>query len=164
MICSSYFALTRFYILFQCLYLLLWTSKCQLKSRKSLLEMRRIALFELLNMKHLITVVFWKIPFNKTLCQQQATSQTIFCINQLLDFYMILVVRVSHFGINCNNYTDSLIFKSAFKSNIWKKSNNFWLIEAFYYYYFFWRRVSGISLVIIESCLVLINCFFFKIL
>ena len=159
MICSSYFALTRFYFLFQCLYLLLWTSKCQLKSRKSLLEVRWIALFELLNMKHLITAVFSKIPLNKTLCHK-ATSQTIFCINQLLDFYMILVVRVSHFGINCNNYTDSLIFKSVFKSNIWKKNNNFWLIQAFYYYYYFWRRVSGISLVIIKY----INCFFFIIL
>lgn len=159
MICSSYFALTRFYFLFQCLYLLLWTSKCQLKSRKSLLEVRWIALFELLNMKRLITAVFSKIPLNKTLCHK-ATSQTIFCINQLLDFYMILVVRVSHFGINCNNYTDSLIFKSVFKSNIWKKNNNFWLIQAFYYYYYFWRRVSGISLVIIKY----INCFFFKIL
>ena len=162
MICSSYFAFTRFYILFQCLYLLLWTSKCQLKSRKSLLEVRQIALFKLLNMKYLITVAFSKIPFNKTLCHK-ATSQTIFCINQLLDFYMILVVRVRHFGINCNNCAGSLVFKSDFKSNIWKKNNNFWLIQAFYYYFFFWRRVSGMSLVIIKSYLILINCFFFKI-
>ena len=121
------------------------------EKQKKFIRSEIIALFELLNTKHLITAVFSKIPLNKTLCHK-ATSQTIFCINQLLDFYMILVVRVSHFGINCNNYTDSLIFKSVFKSNIWKKNNNFWLIQAFYYYYYyFWRRVLGISLVIIKS-------------
>ena len=94
------------------------------EKQKKFIRSEIIALFELLNTKHLITAVFSKIPLNKTLCHK-ATSQTIFCINQLLDFYMILVVRVSHFGINCNNYTDSLIFKSVFKSNIWKKNNNF---------------------------------------
>ena len=97
--------------------------------------MERIVLFELLNIKVLIIVIFSKIPFSKTL-YRKATSQSIFYINQLFDFYMILVVSVSHFGINCNNYTGSLTFKSVFKSSIWKNNNKFCLIQVFYYFFF----------------------------